>query len=90
MGFEEWHYCVDVEIKNKEMMLNQSFQNYYMNKQQEVISQIKKYCLEFNKDKRYAYIIANEPGLVYYKDTAYNITSALLKGLNELYSKKKK
>jgi outer membrane protein len=61
-----------------------------MNKQQEVISQIKKYCLEFNKDKKYSFIIANEPGLIYYKDTANNITTEILKGLNEMYSKKKK
>ena len=61
-----------------------------MNKQQEVISHIKKYCLEYNKDKKYSLIIANEPGLIYYKDTAFNITSELLKGLNELFDKQKK
>lgn len=81
---------LDNEIKNSEQSLNQSFQSFYMNKQQEVISQIKKYCLEFNKDKKYSFIISNEPGLIYYKDTAYNITSEMLKGLNEMYSKKKK
>lgn len=81
---------LDNEIKNKELMLNQTFQTYYMNKQQEVISQIKKYCIEFNKDKRFSFIIANEPGLVYYKDTAYNITTELLKGLNQIYTKQKK
>jgi outer membrane protein len=81
---------LDNEIKNKEMSLNQSFQNFYMNKQQEVISKIKKYCIEFNRDKKYSYIIANEPGLVYYKDTAYNITTELLKGLNQIYGKQKK
>ena len=81
---------MDNEIKNNEMTLNQSFQSFYMNKQQEVIAQIKKYCIEFNKDWKYSFIIANEPGLVYYKDTAYNITSELLNGLNALYKNKKK
>ena len=81
---------MDMGIKNSEMTLNQSFQNFYMNKQQEVISQIKKYCLEFNKDGKYSFIISNEPGLVYYKDTTYNITSELLKGLNALYDNQKK
>ena len=81
---------LDNEIKNKEASLNQSFQSFYMNKQQEVIAQIKKYCIEFNNDKKFSFIIANEPGLVYYKDTAYNITSELLKGLNQIYSKQKK
>ncbi len=81
---------MDMAIKNTEMSLNQSFQSFYMNKQQEVITQIKKYCIEFNKDGKYSFIIANEPGLVYYKDTAYNVTSDLLKGLNALYEKQKK
>lgn len=81
---------MDMDIKNSEANLNQSFQNFYMNKQQEVITQIKKYCTEFNKDGKYSYIIANEPGLVYYKDTACNITTELLKGLNALYDKQKK
>ena len=81
---------LDMEIKNRELSLNQSFQSFYMNKQQEVISQIKKYCLEYNKDKKYSLIIANEPGLIYYKDSAFNITSELLRGLNGLYDKQKK
>ena len=81
---------LDNEIKNKEMSLNQTFQSFYMNKQQEVISQIKKYCVEFNKDRKFSFIIANEPGLVYYKDTTFNITSELLKGLNQIYNKQKK
>ena len=81
---------MDMDIKNRAAELNQNYQTYYMNKQQEIITLIKKYCLEFNKDGRYSLIIANEPGLIYYKDTAFNITTELLKGLNEIYSKKKK
>jgi outer membrane protein len=81
---------LDQDIKNAEKLLNQDYQKFYMNKQQEVVSLIKDYCREFNKDKKYSYIIANEPGLFYFKDTAYNITAELLKGLNEFYSKKRK
>lgn len=81
---------MDSEIKNNEQQLNQAFQSFYMNKQQEVISVIKKYCLEFNKDGKYSFIISNEPGLIYYKDTTYNITAELLKGLNDYYNNQKK
>jgi len=81
---------MDINIRNMEASMNQSYQSYYMNKQQEMITLIKKYLLEFNSDGKYSYIIANEPGLVYYKDTACNITSALVKGLNEYYDKHKK
>jgi outer membrane protein len=60
-----------------------------MTRQQEIVTKIKNYCKEFNKDKKYSYIIAREPGLFYYTDTAYNVTSELLKGLNAFYDKKK-
>ena len=80
---------MDAEIKNRTAELNQNYQTYFMNKQQEIVTKIKSYCKEFNKDKRYSYIIAREPGLFYYTDTAYNVTSELLKGLNAFYNKKK-
>jgi outer membrane protein len=81
---------MDMDIKNRAAEMNQGYQGFYMSKQQEIVNLIKKYCLEFNKDGKYTYIIANEPGLVYYKDTAYNVTGDLIRGLNEFYSKQKK
>ena len=80
---------MDAEIKNRTAELNQKYQTFFMSKQQEIVTLIKNYCKEFNKDKRYSYIIAREPGLFYYTDTAYNVTSELLKGLNAFYNKKK-
>ena len=80
---------MDSEIKNRTAELNQKYQAFFMSKQQEIVTLIKNYCKEFNKDKRYSYIIAREPGLFYYTDTAYNVTSELLKGLNAFYNKKK-
>ena len=80
---------LDNQIKNKIGQLNQEYQTYYFGRQQEIVTQIKNYCKEFNKDRRFSYIIAREPGLFYYTDTTYNITSELLKGLNSFYSKKK-
>lgn len=80
---------MDMDIKNRASDMNQTYQTYYMSKQQEIITKIKNYCREFNKDRKYSYIIAREPGLFYYTDTAYNVTTELLKGLNAFYSKKK-
>ena len=80
---------MDAEIKNRTSELNQKYQTYFMTRQQEIVTKIKNYCKEFNKDKKYSYIIAREPGLFYYTDTAYNVTSELLKGLNAFYGKKK-
>ena len=80
---------MDAEIKNRTAELNQKYQTYFMTRQQEIVTKIINYCKEFNKDKKYSYIIAREPGLFYYTDTAYNVTSELLKGLNAFYNKKK-
>jgi outer membrane protein len=80
----------DQEIKNIEKNLMQDYQKYYITKQTEIVNLIKNYCKEFNKDRRYSYIIAREPGLFYYTDTAFNVTSELLKGLNAFYAKKNK
>ena len=81
---------MDADLKNRAAELNQNYQSYYMTKQQDIVTKIKNYCSEFNKNGKYSYIIAREPGLFYYTDTAYNITAELLKGLNEFYDKKKK
>ena len=80
---------MDANVKNRAAELNQNYQAYYMTRQTEIVTKIKNYCKEFNKDKKYAFIIAREPGLFYYTDTVYNVTSELLKGLNAHYSKKK-
>ena len=49
---------MDMEIKNRATELNQNYQTYYMSKQQEIVTLIKNYCKEFNKDRKYSYIIA--------------------------------
>lgn len=82
-------FQLEQNIKSRKMALDQNYQNYYVTKQQEILTMIKNFCADYNKDKRYSLIIANEPGLIYYKDTAFNITSDLLKGLNEIYKQKK-
>jgi len=80
---------LDQKIRETKASMDQDYKNYYVQTQQEILSKIRKFCSEYNKDKRYAIIISNEPGLVFYKDSTLDITSDLLKGLNEMYGKKK-
>ena len=87
---ETYFYERDQLIKSIEKGLNAEHEKYYMTMKQSIVTQIKNYCKQFNKDRKYAYIIAKEPGFFYYTDEAYNITAELVKGLNEYYSKKKK
>ena len=51
---------------------------------------ISEYLKEYNKDKGYNYIIADQANLFYYKDSVFNITQDVIRGLNSLYKDKKK
>jgi outer membrane protein len=76
-------------IRNKKQELDQRYQSMYMQKMQDVKSKIENFLKEYNKAKGYSYIFAYEPGFIYYRDTIYNITGDVVKGLNEQYTKKK-
>ncbi len=56
----------------------------------EVKKKIEDYLKEYNKNRTYSFILSNSSDLIYYKDSAYNITADLIKGLNETYKPKKK
>lgn len=55
-------------------------------------ARMKEFLSEYNKDKKYTYILATGTGLDYlfYKDSTRNITTAVVKGLNEKMNKKGK
>lgn len=74
-------------IKNRKMALDQEYQDLYMRKMKDVKSRIENFLKDYNKDKKYTYILAYEPGLFYYRDTTYNITGDVVSGLNKQYKK---
>jgi outer membrane protein len=75
------------KIRTRKQQLDQEYQNYYMDKMKDVKTRIEDFLKEYNKDKRYTYILAYEPGLFYYKDSTYNITNDVIQGLNKRYKK---
>jgi outer membrane protein len=75
-------------ITRSKQEMDQKFQDLYMRKMQEVKLQVEDFLKEYNKSKGYSYILAYEPGFIFYRDSAYNITADLVKGLNEQYKKK--
>lgn len=77
-------------LKNQKQDLDQKYQDFVMRKNLEVKKKIEDYLKVYNKEKNYSYIMSYEQGLFYYKDTAYNITADLVKGLNEYYKPVKK
>lgn len=92
-----------VDIANRQQELVKTEKNYAAKEQQfaaemqeesykrlqEVKKKIEEYLAAYNKDKKYAYIFSNNPDLMYYKDTANDITADIIKGLNEAYKNKK-
>ncbi|MEK0423167.1 MAG: hypothetical protein RLZ95_1077 [Bacteroidota bacterium] len=92
-----------VDIANRQQELVKTEKNYAAKEQQfaaemqeesykrlqEVKKKIEEYIALYNKDKKYAYIFSNNPDLIYYKDTANDITADIIKGLNEGYKNKK-
>lgn len=75
---------------SKEQMMNNEMQDESMKKMLDVRQKISDYLKEYNASKGYAFIVANnsESLAFYYKDSAYDITTDVIRGLNEKYKKK--
>ncbi len=76
-------------MKNRKLVLDQDYSEYASRSGQDIKKKIEEYLKEYNKTKGYAFIVSTDPGLFYFKDTLYNITADLIKGLNEMYKPKK-
>ena len=76
-------------LKNKRQELDQQYQDFVMRSQLSLKKSIEEFVTKYNETKQYSYIVSYEQGLFYYKDSMYNITADLVKGLNEEYKSKK-
>jgi outer membrane protein len=50
---------------------------------------IEGFLSEYNTPRKYTFIMADEPGIFYYRDSSLNITGEVLSGLNAHYKSKK-
>ena len=80
---------VEKNYAAKEQQLAAEMQEESYKRLQEVKKKIEEYLAAYNKGKQYDYIFSNNPDLMYYKDTANDITADIIKGLNEAYKNKK-
>jgi outer membrane protein len=80
---------IDNNLKSKRQEMDQQYQSFVTQKNLKLRKSVEDFLAEYNKDKKYTYIIAYEQGLFYYKDSAYNITSEVVRGLNQQYIKSK-
>ncbi len=74
---------------NREQQLASEMQEESFKRLQEVKQKIEAFLVSYNKNKEFAYIFSSNPDLMYYKDTAYDITADIVKGLNAEYKPKK-
>jgi outer membrane protein len=74
----------------KQKQLSDDLESEKIKMLMDVHKKISEYLKEYNKTKGFNYIITDEQGLIYYKDTVYNITREVLAGLNAEYKSKGK
>ncbi len=75
-------------IQEREQSMGLDMQDATFKKMQDVNKRIEEFLKQYNTDKGYSYILAYQPGTIYYKDVRFDITHDVLKGLNEAYKKK--
>jgi outer membrane protein len=76
--------------KRKRQEIDQEYQEFVSYNNLSIRKEIEDFLAKYNQAQNYSYIVAYEQGLFYYKDTAYNITADLIRGLNEEYKDRKK
>lgn len=77
-------------LQSKKQSLDNDLYNSNTKMKEDILSRIQNFLKEYNKDGRYDYVFSYEPGFMFYKDSGLNITSDVIKGLNDLYEKDKK
>src|SRR5262245_35374608 len=81
---------MDADLGMLKQRLDQEYSELALRRGKEVKTTIEDFLKEYNETRNYAYIVSYEQGLFYYKDSAYNITEDVIKGLNEKYKNSKK
>lgn len=81
---------LEERLKGERQGLDQQYQEFVTKRNLSLKKAIEDFIAGFNKDRYYSYIVVYESGLFYYKDSAYDITPEVVKGLNETYRSEKK
>ena len=73
------------QIDGKKQNLSQKLSEKSFNYMNDIQKRLKEFLTEYNKEKKYMYILTTGTGLDYmvYKDSSLNITRDVIKGMNE-------
>ena len=77
-------------LQAKKQELDNALYNSNSKMKEDILTRIQNFLKMYNNDGRYDYVFSYEPGFMFYKDSALNITSDVIAGLNDLYKKDKK
>jgi len=80
---------LEQNLRGQADKLDQNMNDYILRKKVEFNDKIRNFLKEYNQNRKFSYIIANEPGFIFYRDSAFNITSDVIAGLNQIFAKKK-
>ena len=73
----------------KKQELEQKMESLKRDETTKVRKRLEDFLKDYNKDRKFNYIFSYAPEFMFYRDTIYNITPDLIKGLNDLYKDKK-
>ena len=81
---------MQVNFESRQKQLTDEYESEKYKMDVDANKRIAEFLKEYNKDKGFTYIMADQPNLIYYKDTVFNITQDVINGLNNLYKQDKK
>ena len=73
---------------SRKQEMEQTLENLKRDELGKLRKKLEDYLKDYNKDRKYNYILSYVPDFMFYKDTIFNITPDLIKGLNEAYKVK--
>ena len=75
--------------QRRKMELEQELEKHKVELMSDLRKKVEDFLKDYNSDKKFAYILSYEPGFIlYYKDSAFDITGDVVTGLNAKYKKK--
>ena len=77
-------------LQAKKQALDNGLYSANSKMKEDILKRIQDFLKVYNTDGRYDYVFSYEPGFMFYKDSALNITDDVITGLNDLYKKDKK
>ena len=80
---------LEQNLRGQADKMDQELNDYMLRKKVEFNDKIRNSLKVYNQNKKFSYIIANEPGFIFYRDSAFNITGDVIAGLNQIFTKKK-